>query len=131
MSRVLVEAQLMALLADTTGAPPAGGEAVVGDPFDPSSVVGLGILVVVAVVVVVTAIVLIRRPGSRRPVAALLMLLGTGVVALVFVLAALLSDWSGQHRIAPVPLVIGIIIMVLGLFITVRILRGSSGERGR
>ena len=107
-----------------TGPAPAGTDVVVSDPFDPRFVIGLGMLAAVAVLVVVIAI---RRPGSRRPIAALLTVLVSGVVALGFVLAALLSDWSGQHRISPFPLVIGIFVLILGLYVAVRIFRRHPG----
>jgi len=109
-----------------TGPAPAGTDVVVSDPFDPSGVIALGIL---AAVVILVAVVAIRRPGSRRSIAALLTALGAGVVALAFVLAALLSDWSGQHRVSPLPLCIGIVVLVLGLYAAVRVFRGPSEER--
>ena len=111
-----------------TGPPPVGADVVVGDPFDPGIVFALGIL---AVVVVLVAVVTIRRPGSRRPIAATLAVLVSGVVALAFVFAALFSDWSGQHAIYPLPLVVGIVVLILGLYVAVRILRWPSEERGR
>jgi hypothetical protein len=110
-----------------TGPAPVGTDVVVSDPFDPSGVIALGIA---AAVVVLVAVVAIRRPGSRRPIAAVLTALGAGVVALAFVLAALLSDWSGEHRISPIPLVIGIAILIVGLYVAVRVFRGPSEERG-
>ena len=110
-----------------TGPAPAGTDVVVSDPFDPRFFIGLGMLVAVAVLV---AVVAIRRPRSRRPIAALLMVVISGVVALTFVLAALLSDWSGQHRISPFPLVVGIAVLIVGLYVAVGIFRGSSEERG-
>lgn len=111
-----------------TGPAPAGAEVVASDPFDPTFGIGLGML---AAVVVLVAVVAIRRPGSRRPIAALLTVLVSAVVALAFVLAALLSDWSGQHRISALPLIIGIVVLILGLYVAVRVFNRRSDERGQ
>jgi hypothetical protein len=65
-----------------------------------------------------------------RPLAALLTVVAAGVIALVLVFVALFSDWSGQHTINPIPLMVGIVVLILGLSVAVRILRGSSAEGG-
>jgi len=120
---VLAIARPLRAMAET-GPAPVGTDVVVGDPFDPTLGIGLGIL---AAIVILVTVIAIRRPGSRRPIAALLTALVSGVVALAFVLAALFSDWSGQHRISPLPLVIGIAILIVGLAVAVRIFTRRPG----
>jgi hypothetical protein len=114
-------------MADT-GPRPIGGDTVSGGTFEPASLIGPG--VVVAVVALVT-IIAIRRPGRRRPIAGLLTVVGSGLVALALVAAGLFSDFSGQHRTYP-PLVIGgVVALVVGLILAARIVTGGRAPTTR
>lgn len=115
----LVVVRPILALADT-GTPPTGGDAVVGQSFDPSGPLALALLLAV---VLGTVLVALRRPGSRRPLAAIAAIALAGAIALVFIFAGLFSDWSGQHRVSVIPVVIGIGVLVLGISVAAGILR--------
>lgn len=108
-------------MADTAP-PPVGGEVVVADTFHPTVVIELGVVVAVAVVI---ARVAMRRPGSRRPIAALLIVIGASVVALTMVFVGLFGDLSGHHTIYPLPVIGGFVVLIGGLGVAARILMGG------
>lgn len=87
--------------------------------------------VAMLVIVVGTIVVLIARPGSRRPIAALAVAATSLSFGLVFVLAGLFGDWSGEHRIFWQFLIPGLVILVGGLAGSIRIARGRRREAGR
>lgn len=105
-----------------TGPRPVGGDAVVGGTFDPTSFIAPGLLMGGVALVAWLAI---RRPGWRRPMAAMLTVLGAGLVAFVLVVGGLFSDFSGQHRTYPQLVIGGIVVLVLGLVVAVLIARGG------
>ena len=108
-------------MADT-GPRPIGGDAVVGGTFDLTAVIGPGLLMGA---VALAAWLAIRRPGWRRPMAAVLTVLGAGLVAFVLVVGGLFSDFSGQHRTYPQLVLGGVVVLVLGLVVAVLIARGG------
>jgi len=112
-------------MADT-GPRPIGGDAVGGGTFEPVSLIGPG--VVVAVVALVT-IVAVLRPVWRRPIAALLTVVGAGLVALILVVAGLFSDFSGQHRAYPGLVIGGAVVLIVGLVAATLII--VAGRRSR
>jgi len=75
---------------------------------------------------VVGAVVLfVVRPGARRPLAALAILLAAGFVGLVMALAALFSDFSGRHEIKWEWLAVGGVVIVAGVALSVGVARGG------
>ena len=115
----------LAVLADT-GPMPAGGIPVV-EPADPGAPVGLfGMALVVAVV----ATLVVRRPAWRRPIASLITLAGTLVVAFFVLALGVMSSWTDPGDNIPTPFLIGAIATVAGgLILAARVLLGGRPRR--
>lgn len=68
-------------------------------------------------------------PGHRgHPILAIALVAAIVSLAAILVLSALFSDWSGEHRVNPVPLAAAAAVLVGGLRLARRIARGSGSE---
>jgi hypothetical protein len=94
--------------------PPSGPEPWLAFPI---AILGLVTLAVV---------LLILRPGSRRPIAAIAMLVASAWFGLLGILVGLFSDFSGRHEIAWPWLIGGCLVLAFGLLGSFRVLRGRS-----
>jgi hypothetical protein len=108
-----------ALLGWAAGAPVALADA----SFDPNvdyGVSGTGdapILPIALALVVGFALVLLARTRGAGAVLTLLATLSGLVLGGFFVAAGLFGDLSGRHEIFPVPIVIGVVIIAVVLFV--------------
>ena len=121
---VLLTAPL-AVMADT-GPMPEGGMPVV-DPADPGVPVGLiGMALVAAAIVMLV----VRRPAWRRPIASLIIVAGTLVVAFFILALGVLSSWTDPGDNIPAPFLIGAIATgAAGLIVAARVLLGGRSRR--
>jgi hypothetical protein len=72
------------------------------------------------------------RRGWGRPIAAILILVTSGIVALVVVAGGMFSDWSDPGSNIPVPYLVGAIAaMAVGVLIAGRVLLGGAKTDGR
>ena len=105
-----IAAAVAALAALTVGAPPTLADA----SFDPSAqgaIVETGsvdVLPVVLAILVGLALVLLLRMRGPRAALSLIVTVAMLAVGGLFIAAGFLGDFSGQHRIFPVPILIGI-----------------------
>ena len=115
----------LAVMADT-GPVPEGGIPVV-EPADPGAPVGLfGMALVVAVV----ATLVVRRPTWRRPIASLITVAGTIVVAFFVLALGVMSSWTDPGDNIPTPFLIGAIATVAGgLILAAHVLLGGKPRR--
>ena len=115
----------LAVMADT-GPVPEGGIPVV-EPADPGVPVGLfGAVLVIAVIVTVA----VRRPAWRRPIASLITIAGTLVVAFFVLALGVMSSWTDPGDNIPTPFLIGAIATVVaGLIVAARVVLGGRPRR--
>lgn len=121
-------AALAALAALTIGAPTTLADA----SFDPSAqgeIIETGsvnVLPVVLAILVGLAIVLLLR--TRSPQGALKLIGTLGLLAFggLFIAAGFLGDFSGQHRIFPIPILLGIGLIAM---VAIGVWRGRRARR--
>src|SRR5688572_19340470 len=102
----------LAVMADT-GPVPEGGMPPVG-PAGSGVPIGLFAAALVAAVI---AIAVVRRPAWRRPIASLITVAGTLVVAFFVLALGVMSSWTDRGDNIPIPFLIGAIATVAaGLF---------------
>ena len=123
----LILAHALAVVVEASASPPPGTPSPAQVPAEG----WVAFPVAMLVIVVGTIVVLITRPGSRRPIAALAVAATSLWLGLVFVLAGLFGDWSGEHRIFWQFLIPGLVIVVGGLAGSIRIARGRGRQAGR
>jgi hypothetical protein len=117
----IIQAAPSAVLA-ATGTPPPGSEPV-AEQLD---VGAIGIAVAILAIAVVAVVAALRR-GWGRPIAAILVLVTSGIVALVVVVGGMFSDWSDPGSNIPVPYLVGAIAaLAVGILIAGRVLLGGA-----
>ena len=72
-----------------------------------------------------------EQPPDHRGhlILAIALVAATVGVAAILLLGALFSDWSGQHRVSPIPVAAAIVVLVGGLGLARRIAAGSRTDR--
>jgi hypothetical protein len=115
----------LAVMADT-GPVPEGGLPVV-DPADPGAPIWLFTAVLIAGVL---GTLVVRRPAWRRPIASLITVAGTLLVAFFVLALGVMSSWTDRGDNIPAPFLIGAIATVAaGLIVAARILLGGRPRR--
>lgn len=121
-------AALAALAALTIGAPTTLADA----SFDPSAqgeIIETGsvnVLPVVLAILVGLAIVLLLRTRSPQGALKLIGTLGSLAFGGLFIAAGFLGDFSGQHRIFPIPILLGIGLIAM---VAIGVWRGRRARR--
>jgi hypothetical protein len=81
--------------------------------------------VVLGVVIGLIVLSVLLRPGWRRPIAAILVLVVGAVAAFVLLVGGLFSDFSGNHEIRWQLVVLAGAVVVGGIYAAARIARGG------
>jgi uncharacterized membrane protein len=123
MATAMALARPLLALADAVpppGTPPAT------DPIDVSAIapyVGLAILILIAILAV-------RSPGSRRPIAAVIVVIGTTFAVLFASLFPGLSCFDCADKPDQTPwTILAIVIAIVGVVLMILIIRGGQASR--
>jgi hypothetical protein len=101
------------------------GTAPTDSPIDLS---GLYSYIGVAIVILVTAL-FIRSPGSRRPIAALLVFVGTALGAMIALIGPGMACFDcGVKPDQTLPTIIAVVIVVVGIALEIRIIGGGTAS---